>query len=139
MLLLNTKSVMECDEKEEIIHNEEIMYYVNCIDELPNYNCAVIIKYIDPAHKNKKEQIMECELHDFMNMIEYCDIKNGADLYIDSNGLFSIVTYGQFYKMKDEWFNIQTKIDILPFDENKEFLSISSFLIDAMIKIKETN
>lgn len=139
MLLLNNKSIIDCDENEELLHNKEIEFYVDNISDLPNFDCAVIIKYIDHANKNKNEKILSCKLHDFIEVIEYCDIKNGIDLLIDQDNSFCIIAYGQYYTIKNDWYNVETKIQILPYKDNREFVEISSFLIDIKEKLKKIN
>ncbi len=54
-MLLNTKSIIDCNEEEYEDHIQELTDIEELICELPNYDCAVIIKYLDPAHENREE------------------------------------------------------------------------------------
>ena len=53
-MLLNSKSILNCNEEEEKEHNNEIEEISKMIYSLPNYDCAIIIKYVDKA-KEKRE------------------------------------------------------------------------------------
>lgn len=55
-MLINSKSIIDCDEYEEE-HNKEIESFMDKIYMMPNYKCAVIRKDVDMAHKNNKEKI----------------------------------------------------------------------------------
>ena len=80
MKLLNSKSILECDEFEEKIHNKETQEILEGLLKYPNYDCAAIIKYFDEANKDKEPIIKQCELHSCDEMIEYVYFKNGVDL-----------------------------------------------------------
>ena len=133
-MLLNSKSIIDCDEYEEEIHNGEIELIADKIYELPNYDCAVVIKYKDIAHKNKKEKIMSCSLHNFLEMVQYVDIKNGVDLEIGDNNLLTIRAYGQCYEIKDDYYNVITDIYIMPFEGKVVFIDISYIFKDMNLK-----
>lgn len=124
MKLLNSKSILDCNEQEQIIHQQEINDILCEIYSLKNYDCAIIFKHIDEAHKNKKDIIKPCELHDFMEMIEYIDFKNGIDFAVEDNGVFIVVVYGQGYEYNDKYYLIETHIHVLPYDEDRNFLRI---------------
>ena len=53
-LLLNSKSILNCNEEEEKEHNNEIEEISKMIYSLPNYDCAIIIKYVDKANEKRK-------------------------------------------------------------------------------------
>lgn len=124
-ILINSKSIFDCDEKEEEIHNDEIQIFFKKLQKYPNYSCAAIFKYFDPAHKNEEPIIRECSLHDCMDMIEYTDIKNGVDLMIVGK-YFTIVTYGSVYEYQGNDFLVQVGIQIRPFDEKRNFVNLFS-------------
>lgn len=118
-MMLNSKSILDCDEYEKEIHNEEIQSIMDKVCLLPNYDCAVIFKYLDPVHQKNDEIIKGCRLHDFLDMIEYTDFKNGVDVIFDDNNIFTLITYGQGYCMNDSFYNVITSVQILPYDEKK--------------------
>lgn len=62
-------------------------------------------------------------------MFEWGDIKNGADLLLDEDGYLVFVSYGQGYKLKGKYHLITVAYQILPFDENKNFMNISKALL----------
>ena len=53
MKLLNSKSILDCDEFEEEIHNKETQEILERLLKYPNYDCAAIIKYFDEANKDR--------------------------------------------------------------------------------------
>lgn len=125
-MLLNSKSILECDEVEEELHNKEIDGIMEMINQLPNYDCAIIFTYIDILHKNKKEQIKECKLHECLEMVEYTDLKNGMDFIIDERNIMNIIVYGQLYTIQNEYHYV--KIDIMPYNNQREFISIAEYM-----------
>lgn len=134
-MLLNSKSILECDEFEEQEHNQEILDIVDEISELPNYDCAVVIKSLDPAHKNVEDKIMACSLYDFLETIEYVDIKNGVDIEIGDNNVLNLICYGSTYTLNEKHYLVKNSISILPYDENREFLDLSYLFIGNDIQL----
>ena len=69
--LLNSKSILDClSEHEEKEHRIECEQIIDQIYKLSNYKTALRFRFIDLAHKNKKEQIIGCRLHEFMENID---------------------------------------------------------------------
>lgn len=124
-MLLNTMSILDCDELDEEQHNEEIQDILEKLYELPDYDCAVVFKYLDVAHKDNQEIIKSCNLHDCFEMIEYADFKNGVDVLLNDDGLLTFIVHGQRYTYKDEYSLVTTAIIIMPYDENKNSIDIS--------------
>lgn len=124
MKLLNTKSILDCNENEELIHNQEIEDILEDIYGLENYDCAVIFKHVDQAHNHKEDIIKPCQLYDFMEMIEYVDFKNGIDFAVEDNGVFVVVAYGQGYELDGKYHLIETHIHVMPYDQDRNFLRI---------------
>ena len=54
MLMLNEKSCIDCDEFEFEKHSEEIEELMEKLIKLEDYDCVVLHKYIDLAHKDKE-------------------------------------------------------------------------------------
>lgn len=69
MRLLNTKSILDCNEQEEEKHDQEIQDILSKLTYYPNYDCAAIIKYFAEANKDKEPIIKSCNLHDCDEMI----------------------------------------------------------------------
>lgn len=139
-MLLNSKSIIDCEENEEKKHNEEIMAIVDKVSELPNYDCAVIIKHMDEAHKSQKDENYQCKLHDFLDVIEYVDFKNGIDLEIGECNLLTINTYGQIftYSNGDKSDYVRNVIHIVPFEKNGDAVDISKYLVEPIDLIFES-
>lgn len=128
MRLLNTKSILDCNEEELSKHYDEINNIKDEINKLENYDCAVIFKKIDIAHKSQNQIIKTCSLHDFMEMVEYTDFKNGIDFAVDENDIFIVVVYGQGYELDGFYNFIETHIHIMPYDDNRKFINIVEML-----------
>lgn len=128
MRLLNTKSILDCNELEEEKNNQENQDFLSKLSNYPNYDCAAIIKYFDDANKDKEPIIKSCKLHNCDEMIEYVDSKNGVDVALVENFLTFIV-YGQNYLMSDNYCLIQTGIQIRPYDCKKNFLKIGDEIL----------
>lgn len=124
MRLLNSKSILDCNEQEMLVHEQEIEDILNEIYQLDNYGCAIIFRHMDEAHKKQEDVIKACQLYDFMEMIEYVDFKNGIDFAVEDNGVFVVIVYGQGYEMNSNYYLIETHIHVMPYDENRIFLRI---------------
>ena len=120
MILLNTKSILDCNEEETEIHFKEIE---NLFEKISNDNNLynVKISYLDPYQQKTKEikvhQMQMSELEDF---IQKFDIKNGADVYNYNNHIF-IKLYGQTYCYKGKDYIITKQLYIKQTPLRKEF------------------
>lgn len=123
MNLLNSKSILDCNEFEKEMHNKENQEILEGLLKYPNYDCATTIKYFDEANKDRELIIKQCELHTCEEMIEYVDLKNGVDLALVEDYLTFIV-YGQSYTIGDDYHLVQTGIQIRPYDENRDFVHL---------------
>ena len=121
MKLLNSKSIIDCDEFEEEIHNKETQKILEGLLKYPNYDCAAIIKYFDEANKDKEPVIKQCGLHSCDEMIEYVDFKIGVDLALVEDYLTFIV-YGQGYTVGTDYHLVQSGIQIKSYDKNRAFV-----------------
>lgn len=55
MKLLNSKSILDCNEQETKQHNQECSTIIQKLHEYDDYECAVIYKYFDEANKKKNQ------------------------------------------------------------------------------------
>ena len=133
MIKINSKSILECNEKEEEIHNNEIENYYNEIFAINNYDTAILIQRVDI--EDQEEITKACKLHDFMDMIEYVDVKNGIDIYYDDKEILTIMAYGQGYECGGKFYMVKNKISILPYNEDREFVNIN-YLLKEQTKSK---
>ena len=124
MKLLNSKSILDCDENEEDMHYEEINDYLQSLFSKGDYECAVLIKSFDEIHKNSDPVIKSCMLHNCQEMLEYVDIKNGVDI-ADVDGYFTFLTYGQCYEINGQQHMIMQGIQIRPFNNKREFIALT--------------
>lgn len=124
MRLLNTKSILDCNELEEEKHNQENQDLLSKLSNYPNYDCAAIIKYFDEANKDKEPIIKSCNLHNCDEMINYIDSKNGVDIAIVEDYLTFIV-YGQGYFIDNIFYQTQTGIQIRPYDSKRDFIFLN--------------
>ena len=104
MILLNTKSILQCDEKETEIHNKEVESFFNNNFSTNPYLCQITTTYLDSHQKDTKSETSQIiniyELNDF---IQKYDIKNGLDVFVDTNNYDIILKlYGQGYYYKHE-------------------------------------
>ena len=104
MILLNTKSILQCDETETEIHSKEVESFFNNNFSTNPYLCQVTTTYLDTHQKDTKSEISKViniyELNDF---IQKYDIKNGLDVFVDTNNYDIILKlYGQGYYYKHE-------------------------------------
>ena len=124
MRLLNTKSILDCNELEEEKHNQENQDLLSKLSNYTNYECAAIIKYFDEANKDKEPIIKSCNLHNCDEMINYIDSKNGVDIAIVEDYLTFIV-YGQGYFIDNISYQTQTGIQIRPYDSKRDFIFLN--------------
>lgn len=97
MILLNTKSILQCDEEETEIHFKEIE---NLFEKLSKDNNSynVEVSYLDPyQNRVKGTKIHQLRLSELKDFIQNFDIKNGADIYNDQKNIV-IKLYGQTYQ-----------------------------------------
>lgn len=107
MILLNTKSILQCNEEETEIHNKEIeMFFEQHLLSNPNL-CQITTSYLDPYQKETKSETTQIiNIYELDDFIQRYDIKNGLDVYVDTNNYDIILKlYGQGY-----WFNNETHL-----------------------------
>ncbi|MEL5899813.1 hypothetical protein AAGC94_17350 [Clostridium sporogenes] len=138
MLMLNEKSCIDCDEFEFDKHSEEIEELMEKLIQLEDYDCVVLHKYIDLAHKDREMKVINSSLWDIYELVEYADFKNGVDILIDDEGFLNLSVYGQTYRMDGNDYFINSIFKIIPRDKDWNFLDISDFLLDGMeVKLSE--
>ena len=138
MELLTSKSIIKCNEKEEQQHIQEMMKLENKLWELDNYDCLIIQKSQDIYHKDQKGELFAYNLHGIYSLAEFVDCKNGADAYIDDNGLLVLSVYGQSYTYENENYLLNSTFCVIPHNEVGTVLDISDFIQNGGV-VKETN
>ena len=102
MILLNTKSILQCTEEETEIHNKEIeMMFNQHLSANPNL-CKITTTYLDPHQKETKSETSQViNIYELDDFVQKYDIKNGLDVYVDTDNYDIILhLYGQGY-----WYN----------------------------------
>lgn len=109
MILLNTKSILDCNEKETEVHFKEIENLFETLSNDDNF-CIVEVSYLDPIQIiDKCRRIIKMKLSELEDFIQDFDIKNGADIYNDQNNLV-FVLYGQNYNYDGKNYIITTQL-----------------------------
>ena len=114
MILLNTKPILNCNEKETEIHNKEIeMMFNQHLSSNPNL-CQVTTTYLDPHQKETKTETSQViNIYELDDFIQKYDIKNGLDVLVDTNNYDIILKlYGQGYCYKYENHLVTTQLRI---------------------------
>lgn len=123
MKLLNKKSIIDCNDVEQVVHNHEIDKILNRLRYYQDFECAAIFKNFDEANKGKEPVIKQCNLYNCLDMVQYADTKNGIDLALVENFL-TFICYGQEYSMKDGVHIKTTGIQIRPYGHSREFVTL---------------
>lgn len=124
MELLNSKSILDCNEQEIEQHNQECYLIIEKLLKYDNYDCAVIYKYFDEASKEKEPVIKQCNLYDCLDMVQYADIKNGVDFALVEEFL-TFICYGSEYEYNNQIHLVTTGIQIRPYDKERNFIQIN--------------
>lgn len=129
MLKLNTVSALEMDEIQEEIHQQEIVAISQIIADLPNHPCAVLSKCQDPMNSHKPQEILSCNLYDFLTIAELYDCKNGIDLFFDDNHFLVMLVYGALYEWQGDYHYKTVALKFMPYDQNEQFIDIMGDVI----------
>ncbi|EMG33466.1 hypothetical protein ACLMK5_06795 [Streptococcus anginosus] len=98
MKSLHHKSILDCTELEEEIHQAEMDNIMNLIFELPDYDCELSVIYIDGYHKHHwSPYFLESNLHRVQELLQNEDLKNGVDVFLTKDKDLAFKTYGQGY------------------------------------------
>ena len=124
MELLNSKSILDCNEQEIEQHNQECSLIIEKLLKYDNYDCAVIYKYFDEASKEKEPVIKQCNLYDCLDMVQYADIKNGVDFAV-VEGFLTFICYGSEYEYNNQIHLVTTGIQIRPYNNSKDFILLN--------------
>lgn len=114
MILLNTNPILNCDENETEVHNKEIeMMFNQYISSNPSL-CKVTTTYLDLYQKETKPETSQViNIYELDGFIQKYDIKNGLDVYIDTNNYDIILKlYGQTYWFNNDWHLVTTQLRI---------------------------
>ena len=132
MYLYNNRSRLNCEtEEDQLQHENEINSFFSKLASLPDYECAMLRKYQDKYHKSIPQRVIPTTLHQIAEDLEGEDLKNGIDIVIDDE-FFVIVAYGSGYIAKSGESGMDTvALKILPYNEDREFLDITSAIVNG--------
>ena len=126
MKLLHTKSIRECTELEEVIHQAEVERLSEVIASLPNYDCDIDVTFEDEYHKEMNVPLAyESNLHRIFEFIETQDIKNGVDTYLTEENDLAFRAYGQRYSWNEKSDVVTTLITVKCFGEGMSPIDMS--------------
>ena len=76
--------------------------------------------------------MLSINLHDIDVVYQWGDFKNGVDLLVDDNEeYFVLLTHGQSYEMAGEYYSVAEAFMVLPYNEEKHFLNVVSYVFDG--------
>lgn len=100
---IHKKSILDCQTEEEYeIHAKEVEDFLCEVNKTPNRKCIFASLYLDDGHKHIQPRVEYGELHDFGDMIDGFDFKNGVD-FSKYNGFPVATIYGQTYTLDGEY------------------------------------
>lgn len=109
MILLNTKSILDCNKEETEVHFKEIEDLFETLSNDDDF-CIVEVSYLDPIQIiDKCRRLVKMKLSELEDFIQDFDIKNGADIYNDQNNLV-FVLYGQNYNYDGKDYIVTTQL-----------------------------
>mgnify|MGYP004514548837 FL=1 len=124
MKLLNSKSILDCNEAEIEQHNKECSAILEILHKHDDYDCAVIYKYFDKSNKEKEPVIKQCNLYDCLDMVQFADIKNGVDFAL-VEGFLTFICYGSEYVLNNQVYLVTSGIQIRPYDKKKNYIFLN--------------
>ena len=126
MKLLHSKSMRNCTELEEAIHQAEVERFSEMIASLLNYDCDIDVTFEDDYHKEMNVPLAyESNLHRIFEFIETQDIKNGVDTYLTDENNLAFRAYGQHYVAKGKDGLLTTLITVKSFGEGMSPIDMS--------------
>ena len=126
MQLLHSKSIRNCTELEEAIHQAEVKRFSEMIASLPNYDCDIDVTFEDDYHKEMNYPLAyESNLHRIFEFIETQDIKNGVDTYLTDENDLAFRAFGQHYMANGKDGLLTTLITVKCFGEGRSPIDMS--------------
>ncbi|HEM4331307.1 TPA: hypothetical protein U1Y15_001963, partial [Streptococcus suis] len=101
MNLLHKKSILDCTELEEHIHQVETKQLLQKILSLPNFDCDFEVTFEDDYHKEMNDPLFyESNLHRISDFLETRDIKNGVDTLLTKDNHLAFRAFGENYSAR---------------------------------------
>ncbi|MGG6796423.1 UNVERIFIED_CONTAM: hypothetical protein KB582_11640 [Streptococcus canis] len=128
MNLLHKKSILDCSELEERIHQAETNQLLEMITSLPNFDCDFEVTFEDDYHKKMNYPLFyESNLHQISDFIETRDIKNGVDTLLTEDNHLAFRAFGQHYTAEGKDGILTTLITVKCFGEGRMPIDMSRY------------
>lgn len=109
---LNTKSIIECNDRDEVQHIKENTDIIDKLSKYSKEDCSIEIDYYDAYGMFRKNEKVSCDLAFAIDEIpQHFDIKNGSDFYLEGKTLV-MSCYGKSIELFDKAAYKTTKMRI---------------------------
>ena len=128
MNLLHKKSILDCTELEERIHQVETNQLLQKILSLPNFDCDFEVTFEDDYHKEMNDALFyESNLHRISDFLETRDIKNGVDTLLTKDNHLAFRAFGQNYTARGMDGILTTLVTVKCFGEGRMPIDMSRY------------
>ncbi|HFI0120133.1 TPA: hypothetical protein ACGPB3_000325 [Streptococcus suis] len=128
MNLLHKKSILECTELEERIHQVETNQLLEKILSLPNFDCDFEVTFEDDYHKEMNDPLFyESNLHRISDFMETRDIKNGVDTLLTKDNHLAFRAFGENYTARGKDGILTTLVTVKCFGEGRMPIDMSRY------------
>lgn len=135
-VFLNTKSITECDDKDEMQHIKENTTIIEKLSKYSKEDCSIKINYYDAYGMFKKQDKVSCDLSFAIDELPInFDIKQGCDFSLEGKNLV-MDCYGKSVELFDKVGYKKTKMTIKL--KNNE-LNFKDILLSKKIKKEKIN
>lgn len=128
MNLLHKKSILDCTELEEHIHQVETNQLLQKILSLPNFDCDFEVTFEDDYHKEMNDPLFyESNLHRISDFLETRDIKNGVDTLLTKDNHLAFSAFGENYSARGKDGILTTLVTVKCFGEGRMPIDMSRY------------
>ncbi|MGT2887112.1 hypothetical protein N1495_04060 [Streptococcus didelphis] len=128
MNLLHKKSILDCTELEERIHQAETNQLLEKLLSLPNFDCDFEVTFEDDYHKKMNYPLFyESNLHRISDFMETRDIKNGVDTLLTEANHLAFRAFGQHYTAEGKDGILTTLITVKCYGEGRMPIDMSRY------------
>ncbi|SUN48562.1 Uncharacterised protein [Streptococcus dysgalactiae subsp. dysgalactiae] len=128
MNLLHKKSILDCTELEERIHQAETNQLLEKILSLPNFDCDFEVTFEDDYHKEMNVPLFyESNLHRISDFMETRDIKNGVDTLLTKDNHLAFHAFGENYTARGKEGILTTLVTVKCFGEGRMPINMSRY------------
>lgn len=136
---LHHKSILDCTELEEEIHQAEMDNIMNLVFALPDYDCDLSVTYIDDYHKNHwSPYFLESNLHRVQELLQNEDLKNGVDVFITKDNALAFKAYGQGYTYQGSYGILTALVTVKCFGEGRAPIDMNKIFDSPSHELEQT-